>query len=496
MFDSNFGNSIREIQAGLKEKKFSPRELLDHSFKRIDETEKLNHIVLKTNDLAESALSKVEAEISSGELKPLSGIPMALKDLFVTEGARTTCSSHILNSYIPPYDSTVVRRLKESGSLIVAKTNMDEFAMGSSNENSTFGEVKNPWDELRVPGGSSGGSAVAVATGCSPVSMGTDTGGSIRQPASLTGVVGMKPTYGRVSRFGMIAYASSLDQAGPFGNTVDDCAHVLQSIAGHDPLDSTTVDKPVDDYISSSFDGMNSDSLKGVKVGLPKEFFAEGMDPEVEKIVMNSLENLKKAGAETVEISLPHSKASVAVYYVVAVSEASSNLARFDGIHYGHRSNETIELLELYKKTRAEGFGQEVKRRIILGTFALSSGYYDAYYSKACRVRRLIRNDFLEAFNSCDFIFAPVTPTTAFKLGEKTSDPLKMYLNDIYTIPVNLAGLPGITIPAGFDSNLPVGIQMIGKDFDEANLLKWASTFERENGNAEFLKKAHEEVFS
>jgi aspartyl-tRNA(Asn)/glutamyl-tRNA(Gln) amidotransferase subunit A len=407
----------------------------------------------------------------------LDGIPLALKDIFCTKGLETTCASKILKGYIPPYDATTTAKLREAGAVIVGKLNMDEFAMGSSNENSAFGNVRNPWDLERTPGGSSGGSAASVAARFVFGSLGTDTGGSIRQPASLTATVGIKPTYGRVSRYGVIAFASSLDQVGPFGRTVRDTAIQLEAIAGHDPYDSTSIPQPVPNYL----DGIEA-GVKGLKIGVPKEYFIAGIDPEVEAAVRASIETYRKLGAEIVEISLPHTEYATAAYYIVAPAEASSNLARFDGVRYGYRTKDAKGLLDMYMKSRAEGFGDEVKRRIMLGTYALSAGYYDAYYKRAMQVRALIKRDFDQAFEKVDAILTPTSPTAAFKLGEKTADPLQMYLADIFTISCNLAGIPGLSLPCGFTkSGLPIGLQLLGKNLDEALLFRVARAYEREN---------------
>ena len=418
-------------------------------------------------------------------IRPLEGVPIAIKDIFVTQNLRTTCGSKILANFIPPYDATVVKRLKDSGAVIFGKLNMDEFAMGSSNENSYFGPVKNPFSPDRTPGGSSGGSAAAVAAGLTPASIGTDTGGSIRQPAAFCGIIGMKPSYGRVSRYGMIAFASSLDQAGPMCRSVRDCAILLESIAGNDPKDSTTMTTPVPHY-SEWLAGDPSD----IRLGVLKEGYYEGINPEVLKAYLRVVELFAKHNVPIVEIELPHIKYAVAVYYIIATSEASSNLARYDGVRYGHRSEDYRNLKDMYKKTRMEGFGDEVKRRILLGTFALSSGYYDAFFRKASQVRRQIANDFYRAFSKVTTILMPVTPDVAFRLGERVSDPLSMYLSDIFTIPVNLAGLPSISMPAGLNrDNLPIGVQFIGKPFDEHSLLNVAAFYERESSCMEILSR-------
>ena len=405
---------------------------------------------------------------------PLDGVPVALKDLFCTRGIRTTSGSKILERFVPPYDATVVARLVEAGAVVLGKLNMDEFAMGSSTEHSGFFTTRNPWDVDRVPGGSSGGAAAAVAAGMAAASLGTDTGGSIRQPAAFCGTVGFKPTYGRVSRYGVIAFASSLDQVGPFGRTVEDVALMLQVIAGADPMDSTAVATPVPDYRAELGRG-----IEGLRIGIPTEYFIDGMSPEVESAVRAAIATLERLGARTEPVSLPHTEYGLAAYYVIAPAEASSNLARYDGVKYGLRAPGGKDLIDMYAKTRAAGFGDEVKRRIMLGTYALSAGYYDAYYGRALKVRTLVRRDFQEAFERVNLIAAPTTPGVAFKLGEK-ADPLSMYLNDVLTIPVNLAGLPGISVPAGFTGGgLPIGLQLIGRAFDEATVLRAAHAYER-----------------
>jgi aspartyl-tRNA(Asn)/glutamyl-tRNA(Gln) amidotransferase subunit A len=427
---------------------------------------------------AESALAQaadIDARRKTGEtVGSLAGIPIALKDNICTKGLATTCSSRILANFVPPYDAHVVTRLREAGAIIIGKTNLDEFAMGSSTENSALGPTRNPWNTAHAPGGSSGGSAAAVAAQFAPLALGSDTGGSIRQPASFCGVVGLKPTYGRVSRYGLVAYASSLDQIGPFAGDVESAALLLEVIAGHDERDSTSVDRPVPSYSASV-----NQPLSGLRVGVAKEHFGAGLDSEVEASIRKAIDVYRSLGATIVDLSLPHSKYAVAVYYLIACSEASSNLARFDGVHYGHRASKFSNMVDMYKASRAEGFGAEVKRRIMLGTYALSSGYYDAYYLKALKVRRLIRNDFDAAFEHVDVIASPTCPTPAFKLGEMTDDPLKMYLADIYTISANLAGLPGISLPAGMSSSgLPIGLQLLAAPFEEEKLLRAARMFE------------------
>ena len=413
---------------------------------------------------------------AAGQASPLTGIPLGIKDVICTRGLRTTCASRLLDNFIPPYDATVMQRLHQAGAVVLGKTNMDEFAMGSSTENSGFGPTANPWDLSRIPGGSSGGSAAAVAADMCLGSLGSDTGGSIRQPASHCGIVGLKPTYGRVSRFGLVAFASSLDQIGPLGKSVMDCALLMNVICGHDPRDSTSVSEPVPDFTR-----LRNDGLQGLKIGLPVEYFeAEGLDADVRQAVASAVATLEALGAETVEISLPHTQYGVAAYYIIAPSEASSNLARYDGVRFGVRRAGDGDLIDMFRRTRSAGFGAEVKRRIILGTYALSAGYYDAYYGKASQVRTLIVEDFRIAFEQCDVILSPVAPTPAFAIGEKTADPLTMYLSDVFTLCANLAGIPGISIPCGFSSaGLPIGVQIMGRHFDEARLLEVAHNFEQ-----------------
>src|SRR5262245_5334796 len=419
---------------------------------------------------------EVDAKRKRGEmLGALAGIPVAIKDLLCTRGQPTTCGSKILQNFVPPYDAHVITRLKQADAVLIGKTNMDEFAMGSSTENSAFQVTRNPWDPERIPGGSSGGSAAAVAACEAPLSLGTDTGGSIRQPASLCGIVGMKPTYGRVSRIGLVAFASSLDQIGPFAHDVTDCALLLEAIAGKDRRDSTSVDRPVPP------DRQTVDTpVKPLTIGVPREYFGEGLDAEVEKAVREALKVYEGQGAKLKDISLPHSPYAIATYYLVATAEASSNLARYDGVHYGYRAKKYDDLVDMYCKSRGEAFGKEVQRRIMLGTYALSSGYYDAYYLKALKVRRLIKNDFDKAFAECDVVMGPTSPTAAFKISEKTEDPLAMYLSDIYTISCNLAGLPGVSIPCGFTkTGLPIGLQILGAPFEEEKLLRIARMHEK-----------------
>ena len=469
--------TIKEAAALIGKGEASPVELTELFLERISaEDAKINSYITVWEEAALEAARKAEKEISEGNyLSPLHGVPIALKDIFVTKHSRTTCGSKMLRDFVSPYNSTVAEKLMASGSIILGKNNMDEFAMGSSNETSHFGPVRNPWDTDRVPGGSSGGSAAATAANLCVASVGTDTGGSIRQPGSLCGVVGMKPTYGRVSRFGMIAFASSLDQAGPLAKTVEDAAVILSSIAGHDPLDSTSVNLPATNYA----DALSAD-IEGLRIGIPKEYFVSGMDPEVEKSVREAIAELETLGAEIVEISLPHSRYAVSTYYIIAPSEASSNLARYDGVRYTYRCEEAETLRDLFFRSRSEGFGDEVKRRIMLGTYALSTGYYDAYYLKAQQARTLIIRDFEDAWEKVDVIASATSPETAFRIGEKTDDPLKMYLSDILTIPCNIAGLPGISVPCGFSSEkLPIGLQIMGKPFDEQAVLNVAYAYEQ-----------------
>ena len=461
--------TIMQARELLQSKKLSAVELTQAVFGRIDSVEeKVKAFAHLMRDKAMQQAQAADARINKGEEQPLLGIPIALKDLICTSGSRTTCSSKILDQFIAPYNATVVNRLEAAGAVIVGKTNMDEFAMGSSNENSSLHPTKNPWALDRVPGGSSGGSAAAVAAHECIAALGSDTGGSIRQPAGFCGVTGLKPTYGRVSRFGLVAFASSLDQIGPITKSVADAAILMNVIGGKDQQDSTSADVPMPDFIQA----LNQD-VKGMKLGIPKEYFTGGIQPEVEKAVQDGIRTLESLGMQTVEVSLPHLDYAVAAYYIIACAEASTNLSRYDGVKYGYRTNNSDNLANMYENTREEGFGEEVKRRIILGTFVLSSGYYDAYYLKGQKVRTLIKQDFENALEKCDVIAAPVTPYPAFKIGEKLDDPLQMYLADIYTISANLAGIPAMSIPCGFvgRENLPVGLQLMGKHFDEANLI-------------------------
>ena len=462
--------TIAELAAGLAARRFSSVELTRHYLERIGRyNPALNAYITVAADSALAAAARADAAIAAGTAGPLTGIPVAHKDIFCTAGLRTSCGSRMLDTFIAPYDATVVERLAAAGAVVLGKTNMDEFAMGSSNETSWYGPVRNPWDPTRVPGGSSGGSAAAVAARLCAGATATDTGGSIRQPAALCGITGIKPTYGRCSRWGMIAFASSLDQAGVMARSAADAALLLQPMAGFDPRDSTSVDTPVPDYAS----GLDRD-LAGLKIGLPREYFGAGLDPRVAASIMAAVREYERLGATVIEIDLPNSPLSVPVYYVVAPAECSSNLARFDGVRYGHRCAEPKDLEDLYKRSRAEGFGAEVQRRIMIGTYVLSAGYYDAYYLKAQKVRQLIADDFRRAFTQVDVIMGPTSPTTAFPLGAKLDDPVAMYLNDIYTIATNLAGLPGMSIPAAPVEGMPVGLQIIGNYFDEGRLLNVA----------------------
>jgi len=470
-----FESSLRQIGAALAARKISSVELTQLYLDRIARLNPaLNAFITLNPELSLAQAKAADARIAAGKADALTGIPLAQKDIFCAKGWLTTCGSKMLHNFVSPYDAHVITQFNNAGAIILGKTNMDEFAMGSSNETSFYGPVKNPWDTQRVPGGSSGGTAAAVAARLCAAATGTDTGGSIRQPAALCGISGLKPTYGVCSRYGMIAFASSLDQAGPMGRSAEDLALMLNVMAGFDERDSTSLQRDTEDYARD----LNK-PLNGLRIGLPKEFFAAGMGSDVAKAVEAAIAEYKKLGATVVEISLPNSKLSVPVYYVLAPAEASSNLSRFDGVRYGYRAPEYGDLTDMYEKTRAQGFGAEVKRRIMIGTYVLSHGYYDAYYIKAQRIRRLIAQDFVEAFKQCDVIMGPTSPTTAFKLGEKGDDPVQMYLSDIYTIAVNLAGLPGMSIPCGFgENNMPVGLQIIGNYFDEARMLNVAHQYQ------------------
>lgn len=471
--------SATEQSLALKNKEISAVELTNSAFDRIEQIEsKLNSFNSLTKDIALDTAKKVDEKIAKGEELPLlAGVPLALKDNMNLKGSKTTASSKILENFVSPYNATITEKLLNNYVPILGKANLDEFAMGSSNENSAFGKVYNPWDLNKVPGGSSGGSAASVAACEVTLSLGSDTGGSIRLPASFCGIVGMKPTYGKVSRYGLIAFASSLDQIGPFARTVEDCANLLEVISGYDPKDSTSLNLPVENYSTS----LNND-IKGLRVGVIKELMGEGLSDDVSKAMQKAVEDYKALGAEIVEISLPNIKYSIGIYYILATAECSSNLARFDGVKYGYRTPSAENLMEMYTKTRAEGFGPEVKRRIMLGTYALSSGYYDAYYKKAQQLRRLIAQDFAEAFEKADILISPTCPNTAFEIGSKTSDPLAMYLTDIATISANLAGIPGMSLPAGFDKDgMPIGLQILAPQLKEATLFNAAHKFERAN---------------
>ena len=474
MSDSMINASLRQLSAALAEKKISSVELTTLFLDRIAQLNPSLNAFIAT-DREKSLAQARAADAAPQPCGALHGIPLAHKDIFCTEGWRTRCGSKMLENFIAPYDATVVEKFKAAGMVTLGKLNMDEFAMGSSNETSYFGAVKNPWDVSRVPGGSSGGSAAAISARLAPAATGTDTGGSIRQPAALCGLTGLKPTYGVVSRYGMIAFASSLDQAGPMAKSAEDCALLLNAMAGFDPRDSTSLERPAEDYARDL-----NQPLAGLRIGLPGEFFGAGMDDDVRATVEVALDEYRKLGAVTVDISLPNSGLSVPAYYVIAPAEASSNLSRFDGVRYGYRAPEYGDLNDMYAKTRAQGFGAEVKRRILIGTYVLSHGYYDAYYLKAQKIRRLIAVDFSDAFKKCDVIMGPASPSVAFAFGAKSADPVQMYLSDIYTISTNLAGLPGMSIPCGFgNNNMPVGLQIIGNWFDEARMLNVAHQYQQ-----------------
>ncbi len=466
--------TIAAAREQLDNGSLSATELTKALLERIAQVEPQIHAYLVVDEegaLAQAA--RADERLKAGERSPLLGIPLSIKDVIATKGTSTTCGSRILENFVPPYDATVIKRLKDAGAVLLGKVNCDEFAMGSSTETSAFGATYNPWDTGRVPGGSSGGSAASVASSSSLASLGTDTGGSIRQPAALCGVTGLKPTYGRVSRYGLVAFGSSLDQIGPFTRSAEDAALVMQVIAGQDPLDGTSSPVEVPDYRAAL-----TGDIRGLKVGVPKEYFVEGMQPGVESAVRAALKQLQELGAELVEVSLPHTSYALPVYYIIAPAEASSNLARFDGVRYGPRE-QGESMWDEISRTRGERFGAEVRRRIMLGTYALSAGYYDAYYRRAQQVRTLIRRDFQQAFEQVDILAAPTTPSVAFRIGEHADDPLAMYLEDVCTLPINLAGLPGLVVPCGFSENLPVGLQLIGKHFDEATLLRVGDTYQR-----------------
>ena len=469
------GRSVKDLAQALASKEISSVELTQLCLDRIARLNPLvNAFITVDPDKSLAQARAADARIAAGQGGGLTGIPLAQKDIFCAQGWRTTCGSKMLGNFVSPYDATIIERFNAAGAVILGKTNMDEFAMGSSNETSYFGAVKNPWDVTRVSGGSSGGSAAAVAAQMAPAATGTDTGGSIRQPAAMCNLTGLKPTYGVVSRYGMIAYASSLDQGGPMAQSAEDCALLLNVMAGFDERDSTSLERSGEDYTRDL-----EMPLTGLRIGLPKEFFGEGCDAGVMQRIEAAIADYRKLGAETVEVSLPNMKLAVPAYYVIAPAEASSNLSRYDGVRYGYRAPDYADLNDMYAKSRAQGFGDEVKRRILIGTYVLSHGYYDAYYLQAQRIRRLIANDFVAAFRQCDVILGPTSPTTAFRLGEKTDDPVQMYLSDIYTIAVNLAGLPGVSLPCGLADGLPVGLQLIGDYFSEARLLNVAHRYQQ-----------------
>lgn len=471
--------TAHEVTRLIREKKVTAQEVIQDVFEQIDKVDDLiKAFLVLTREEALKQAKEIDIKVKNGEkLPPLAGVAVAIKDIIATQGTETTCGSKILKGFVPPYNATVINKLKKAGAIVIGKTNMDEFAMGSSTENSAFFPTHNPWDLKRVPGGSSGGSTAAVAADETVIALGTDTGGSVRQPASLCGMVGLKPTYGRVSRYGLVAYASSLDQIGPITKDVTDCALLMKVISGHDNMDSTSVNLEVPDYLKSCQAG-----IKDLKIGAPKEYFIEGIDPEVKDALDKALKIFEKLGAKIEEASLPHTEYSLPTYYLIATAEASSNLARYDGVQYGYRTEDYKDLSSMYQKTRSEGFGSEVKRRIMLGTYALSTGYYDAYYLKAQKVRTLIKEDFDKVFSKYDILVTPTSPTPAFKLNEKVSDPLTMYLSDIYTVPINLAGIPAISLNCGYSKgNLPIGLQIIGKHFSEGTILRAAYNFEQNN---------------
>ncbi|WP_423195208.1 MULTISPECIES: Asp-tRNA(Asn)/Glu-tRNA(Gln) amidotransferase subunit GatA [unclassified Cupriavidus] len=487
-FSAETVTSLRQLADALAARTVSAEELAREYLARIEAARALNAFVDVNPELTLAQARQADERRARGQAAPLTGVPIAHKDVFVTRGWQSTAGSKMLSGYRSPFDATVVERLAAAGMVTLGKTNMDEFAMGSSNENSYFGPVRNPWDPARVPGGSSGGSAAAVAAGLAPAATGTDTGGSIRQPASFSGITGIKPTYGRVSRYGMIAFASSLDQGGPMARSAEDCALLLNAMAGFDERDSTSltpaqggVDEDFTRHLGQPRAGASADQpLAGLRIGLPREYFGAGLAADVEQAVRAALAEYERLGATLVEVSLPKTELSIPVYYVIAPAEASSNLSRFDGVRYGHRAAEYRDLLDMYKKSRAEGFGAEVKRRILVGTYVLSHGYYDAYYLQAQKIRRIIADDFQRAFAQCDVIMGPVAPTVAWKLGEKSADPVQMYLADIFTLSTSLAGLPGMSVPCGFgEGNMPVGLQLIGNYFDEARLLQTAHAFQQ-----------------
>lgn len=466
--------TLKQLADGLANKEFSSLELTDSYLEQIDQHDaQYNAFITVTPDQAREQAKAADERRQNGQAGPLTGLPIAIKDIFCTEGVKTSCGSRMLDNFIAPYESTATQKLKDAGFVSLGKTNLDEFAMGSSTENSFYGATRNPWNTDNVPGGSSGGSAVAVAAGMAPAALGTDTGGSIRQPAAFCGITGLKPTYGRVSRWGMIAYGSSLDQGGPMTQTAEDAALVMNAIAGFDERDSTSMELPVEDYTA-----LLTQPLKGLKIGLPKEFFGDALDDGIRSAVMDAVRQFERLGATVKEISLPRTELSIPAYYIIAPAEASTNLSRYDGVKFGYRCDNPSDLMDMYVRTRSEGFGAEVKRRIMVGTYALSAGYYDAYYRKAQQLRRLIKQDFQAALADVDVIMGPATPSTAWKIGAKSKDPVDMYMEDIYTLSVNLAGLPGLSIPCGFRDGLPVGLQVIGDYFAEARLLNIGHQFQ------------------
>jgi len=465
--------TLIELAAGLRSRSYSSVELTQHFLSRIQQHRDLNAFITVSEDIALQQAEQADKKLASGNAGFLTGIPLAQKDIFCTDGVKTTCGSKMLDNFIAPYNATVVEKFNDAGAVMLGKLNMDEFAMGSSNETSFYGVSKNPWNSDTVPGGSSGGSAAAIAARLTPAATGTDTGGSIRQPAALCGITGLKPTYGRVSRYGMIAYASSLDQGGPMARSAADAACLLQVMAGFDEKDSTSVDHPVPDYSANL-----NQPLQGLNIGLPEQFFSDDLDQAIATVIQEAIDEYKKLGAEIKSVSMPHLEFAIPAYYVIASAECSSNLSRYDGVRFGYRCQNPKDLEDMYTRSRGEAFGAEVKRRILMGTYALSAGYYDAYYLKAQKVRRLISNDFKQALSEVDVLMGPVSPSTAFKLGEKTGDPIQMYLSDIYTIAINLAGLPAMSIPAGFVNDMPVGLHIIGNYFEEAKLLQTAHQYQ------------------
>ena len=483
-----YKSTLAQLSIALESKKISSEELTRLYIERCNKhNNSLNCFITITEEEALKKARQADKKRASGDYNLLTGIPIAQKDIFCTNGTRTTCGSKMLDNFVAPYDATLIKKMNDAGLIMLGKTNMDEFAMGSSNETSFYGPVKNPWDDCRVPGGSSGGSASAVAARLSPAATGTDTGGSIRQPSSFCGITGLKPTYGRVSRYGMVAFASSLDQGGPMTQTAEDAALIMNIIAGFDEHDSTSTEKPTDNYTEKL-----NNSIKGLKIGLPKQYFDESLDNNVAEVIENGLKELEKLGAKCVDVELPHTELSIPAYYVVAPAECSSNLSRYDGVRFGHRCKEPKDLSDLYCRSRQEGFGKEVKRRIITGTYVLSAGYYDAYYIKAQKIRQIISNDFQNVFKNVDIIAGPTTTGVAFKLNEKLNDPISMYLSDLYTVSVNLAGLPAISVPSGFINKLPVGMQLIGNYFQESLLMNVAHQYQKVTDWHQKIPQAYE----